>query len=209
MELASEREAKFKVLGAKNEAEYVQKVESAMDELKKHVSPSGSLFLPELLDKKRVAHGIPDEAFAIQAAYDIVYLSQLPSSGGDKFFEGGILVRPDTKRSYDDKTNPKAVIVSAGLAALDALRSHGMDLGHTVYFQKLAPFRLEYASIGGLTYHFIVVTASDITGSVDLMDNIRTGKLGIELDDHGQHVYWDTTNNAPFISRIDVEKEDI
>lgn len=194
MELASEKFATGKINAV-----------LANEELLKHISPAGQMLLPELLDEKRVKHGIPDEAFRVQAVYDILYLVQLPSEGGANFFDGGILVRPDTKRSYDDKTNPKGVIVSAGLIALDNIRSHGMDLGHTVYFQRLSPFQLEYAFIGGLPYRFTVVTSGDITGSVDLMNNLREGKLDIEKDIDGRHVYKDLSSQT-ITERFDRER---
>lgn len=207
--LASEKEALRKTVNAVGDADLSAKLSTANEELLRHVSPLGALGLPKLLDEKRVKHGIPDEAFRIQAVYDVVYLVQLPSEGGDKWFDGGLIIRPDTRKAYDDKTTPKAVIVSAGLRALDDIRSHGMDLGHTIYFQRLSPFCLEYAKIAAVPYYFTVITSGDITGSIDLMDSLKSGDLTVigpeENTRAEQHEYFSL--RWGIIPRIDREKQ--
>jgi hypothetical protein len=155
-----------------------------MEELLRHISPEGALGLPRLLDEKRIQWGIPDEAFThSQACFNKVLVWQTPLNT-DATYEGTLILKPDSVQKRDRMEAPRGVIVSAGLQALDALRSHGVDLGHTVGFCRVAPFRKHFATIGGVQLSLIILHASEIIDSEDLNKAIRERRVRFRAEEH-------------------------
>jgi hypothetical protein len=147
----------------------------------KRMSPPGTLGLPPLLDERRLRYGMCDAVFAAQAAYDRILLFQIdPSfSDGEKYGDTGIYMPDSAKRRVREEA-PRGVIVSAGLRALDSLRSNGMDLGHIVSFVRLSPWRLPVDMIAGAPVYVLILRDSDIVGSEDTAAALRAGGLVIE-----------------------------
>lgn len=154
--------------------------------IRRHMSPEGSLGLPELLDKRRLEFGIPDDAFRAQAAFERIYIWQLATEV-ETYGRNSRIVIPDEYASKRRDSTPRGVVLSAGLRALDVLRSNGMDVGHIVRFIRYTPFKMTLAIIDGLHFDVLVMNVGDITGSEDLRDKLRSGLLEVtgKVDEEG------------------------
>lgn len=145
--------------------------------MRKRMSPPGELGLGRLLDERRLEYGITDGAFSRQAVFDRVFIWQIPMQKGDKFESDSLIHMPESVQQREKSRAPQGILVSAGLRALDQLRSHGIDLGHKVLFCHAAPYHIRYDSVLGLEQHLIILLAGDIIGSEDLATNIRTREV--------------------------------
>lgn len=148
-------------------------------ELERRMAKPGALGLPELLEQRRLYYGLPDGFFKQQAAFDRVLVYQLPRFEGETYGDTSI-VMPETVKDKLQKSTPRGVIVSAGLRALDTLRSNGMDLGHVVSFVHLAPWRIETDMIAGVTFYLMVMYSGDIVASEDTARLLSIGQLSIK-----------------------------
>lgn len=168
------------------------------EEIAQRVSPPGALGLPPTLDAARCSHGIPDEAFRTQAAFERVLIWQLPSleMGGDTY-GGGPILMAETTKARDRYQAPRGVLVSAGLKALDALRSHGMDLGHVVTFLHMAPWKYRVGFVKGQEQSLLVLQVGDIMGSETLATSIRAGHVHITGGCGEPHTYDSTPRVDP------------
>lgn len=134
---------------------------------------SASLGLPPLLEHRRQHYGITDGAFRRRALYDRIMAYQIGNFEGQETFGDTSILMPDTVKSRDKWTAPRAVIVSAGLKALDNLRSHGVDLGHVITFVRNAPWQIESDVIDGKTEHIVVLRDGDLVASEDTERLVR------------------------------------
>ena len=149
-------------------------------------SPLGALGLPELLDRRRIEFGIIDGAFDIQCAFDAVYVFQ-PEA--EETVGEGKIIMAEVSRTRERQSSPRAIVIGAGLKALDELYSNGIELGHMVSITKFAPFRQKIGEVLGRPEYCLMIRPGDITGSMDTRRLIREGKLRIVLDENGNHVY--------------------
>jgi len=92
---------------------------------------------------------------------------------GDKFEADSLIHMPESVQQREKAKAPQGIIISAGLTALDHLRSHGIDVGHKVLFCHAAPYHIRYDTVLGLEQHLIVLLAGDIIGSEDLASNLK------------------------------------
>lgn len=141
--------------------------------MRTRMAPPGALKLPRLLDERRLDYGITDRAFEWQASFDRCYIWQVPMQKGDKFEADSLIHMPESVQQREKAKAPQGIIISAGLTALDQLRSHGIDLGHKVLFCHAAPYHIRYDTVLGLEQHLIVLLAGDIIGSEDLAKNLK------------------------------------
>ncbi len=158
---------------------WVKEAEKQTEKIKAKMSPPGFL-QHELLDLRRRQFGIPDSAWRVQAAFNTVFVHQIH----DIMFEKGTwgdsgLVIPESVQQSRKKAAPRGIIVSAGLQALDALKSHGMDLGHIVTLVRFAPFRVEYDYVGGEFFYLLDLHVSDIHGSEDTATALRERRIAM------------------------------
>ncbi|MDX2253283.1 MAG: hypothetical protein NW202_13440 [Nitrospira sp.] len=145
------------------------------------MAPKGSLGLPPLLDARRLKYGIPNGAFKQHMAFDWVMLWQIPSFEADDGTYGDTgLYLPDTGRAKKAEEAPRAILVSAGIAALDNLRSNGIDLGHIVGFVKHAPFRKPVELLRGHELYAIICRDGDLVDSEDLAEAVTRGEVSIQ-----------------------------
>lgn len=149
--------------------------------IRERMSPPGYL-RHRLLDERRLEYGITDGAFKYQASYDRIYMWQIPMQKGDKY-EGSLIHMAESTQQREKNKAPLGIIVSAGLLALDSLRSNGIDLGHRVLFCHTAPYHIRYDIIEGQEFHLIILTAGDIIGSEDLATNLKNGTARIKQSD--------------------------
>lgn len=168
------------------------------EEMQKHVSPKGALRLEPLLDARRLRVGIPDGAFTVPAAFDRCVIWQVDRGDGIHAKGSTTIHLTDIRRERDQESAPRGILCSAGLRALDELRSNGIDLGHVVAFTRLAPVKLPSVWYAGKEAYVSVINAGDIVGSEDVGIALRMGLMTlkrVEREVDGvwtvEHVYAD------------------
>lgn len=149
-------------------------------ERRAQMSYPGTLGLPPLLDHRRQQYGIIDDAFAYggQCAYDRLLVWLIPQWEGATYGRTKILM-PDATREAEGQTAPRAVVVSAGMLALDHLRSNGMDLGHIITFANQGHWRLRVGDVGGKLQYLVILNSGDVVSSEDTYRLIRSGVLKV------------------------------
>ncbi len=161
------------------------------------MSPPGSLNIPPLLEEKRWAWLIPDAAIEAGrgCAFDRILVRQIPmlsKTRGDKFdthFGGGLIAKSEKSREVDERAAPRGVIVGAGMTALDSLRSHGYDIGHTIMFLKNTVHRVQCDMIASQWQWLSVCHIHDIIHSEELAAALKSGRGKIARDLKGLHHY--------------------
>lgn len=177
-------------------------------ESKKHFSPPGTLGLTKLLDEKRCRYGIPDTAWTTQPAFDQVLVWQIPVDDG-KTYGGGLIQKTETALKRELQEAPRGVLVSAGLTALDQLRSHGIDIGHTIDFYQIAPLRKRLPTIAGKEPTLVMIQARYVFGSEELASNLKSRKCRvIARDTEGVQEHYYCDENGKTWKPADVETED-
>jgi len=167
-------------------------------EVRKHIS-SGTLGLGPLVDDKRWKYGIVDAAwFGQQPLFDRVLVWQLPEQEGDTY-NGGIILKTETQKKRELVEAPRGVVVGAGLGALDVLRSNGVDIGHTVGFTRLAPFRRPIGVFAGVPLALIVLHVGDLVDSEDLGSQLQRRTVRVlakEVEGVTNHYFVDHNGKA-------------
>jgi hypothetical protein len=160
--------------------------------IKSKMAPKGSLKLPPLLEARRWEFLMPDGCFQTQALFDRILVMQIPYTDKSTFGDTGIIMPETTKARLGDEAC-RGIIVSAGLKALDNLRSNGVDLGHVIRFIRNAPWRMEVDNVLAKTVYELVMRDGDLIASEDLAEACRRGECRVEWDDEAkQHVYVDS-----------------
>lgn len=164
----------------RREEERKKEVQRIIDEM----APEGTLGLPPLLEKKRLSLGIADAVFTVQAVYDRILVWQLPAAYemGETYGDTSIIM-PENRRDMAVQETPRGVIVTAGLKALDNLRSNGMDVGHTVLFIKQAPWRWIFDKKHGRDYQLLIMRDGDLIASEDLHEALKEGTCKIKVEE--------------------------
>lgn len=147
--------------------------------VKAKMSRRGSLGLPPLLEKRRLEHLIPDGAFRVQAAFERVLVYEIAPAEQASIESGAGLIIPGTAKDKLRDSSPRGIIISAGLAALDALNTNGIDLGHIVLFTHYVIGTTPVEYIDGKELKIKIMQAGDITGSEDTALALRSGQLKI------------------------------
>lgn len=172
--------------------DWAQQVIKHDERVSAKISPEGELGLPRKLDLVRLKYRIPDGAFRLQAVFDRIYVYQVPWDNKETFGDSPI-IKPDTVKHKETVQAPLGVIISAGLKAMDILRSNGLDLGHTVGLIRLAPYRIECDTIGGKTIEILVMNSGDLVGGEELAKQLRAREARIVFDEElQQHIYVDS-----------------
>ena len=113
------------------------------------------------------------------------YLWQIPINEGPTYGDSSIII-PDQGKARLSEEAPRGVIVSAGLQALDVLRSNGCDIGYIVMFVRLSPWRVPIATIAGKEQYLIPLKVGDLISVEDTAAALRTGKPIVVRE--GKHV---------------------
>ncbi len=189
------------------------------EEASKHISPLGKppCRMPKLLNERRERYMIIDQMFEYPAMYDRILVHQVSMHGESDTKGGGLIVMPETTKQREKDAACLGIIVSAGLQALDELRSNGSDLGHLVAFVQWSVYRLPVFTIAGRDFHLLVLKAGDIVADCDLFrmrneQNVRVVERELPPtpeNPHGScvHVHVDENGKAwypqePFTSEI-------
>lgn len=163
-------------------AEELQVAKAVAEELLKSLKPKGFYNIPEILDQRRLEYGIPNGAFESYPTFDKVYIYQiaLPGQGGEKWTDGGKIIKPEAVQHAERNSAPRGIVVSAGLQAMDSLYSTGIQIGHIVRFKKLSPFIMPVAEIKGKWFHVYVIRDGDIEASEDMASSLNNRKASIK-----------------------------
>ena len=178
-EMSDELERKVEAEQARErkERELIAKAESIEAEIERRISPLGTLGLPELLDGRRHKYGLTDAVFAQQAMFDRVMIMQIDRDDCDTYDPNGLIVMSDKGKTRKLESQPRGIIVSAGLLAMDQLETNGSGLGHIVTFARLVPWHIPFEMIKGMERYIIPIMTSDILADEDLWANLRAGKI--------------------------------
>jgi len=128
---------------------------------------------------------------------------------GDKFEADSLIHMPESTQQREKAKAPQGIIVSAGLTALDQLRSHGIDVGHKILFCHAAPYHIRYDTVLGLEQHLIILSAADIIGSADLATNLKNRSvryLARRTENSVEHVFIDE-NGKPWLPESNIYGE--
>lgn len=172
----------------------LEQLQKRSEEMRTKMSPEGELGLPPALDRKRIKYGIPDSAFMTQPIFDRCHVWQVEAHEKETYGDTGIVI-PDFVRMRDKERNPKGILLNGGPAALDALRSNGVELGDLVTVIEHVVFRVTQGITEGKTEQIVVVSASDICDSEDLRDRIKAGVMRLVPVEH-QGQFFTTVTDA-------------
>lgn len=163
----------------------------AKDIADNHLSPVGALGLPAKLDERRIRYGIPDEAFLAKPAFDRVFVYQIEARHQEgKTYGGTSIIMPETAQKREVQESCRGVLVSAGLKALDNLKSNGIEVGDVVEFIRFGIFHKPIcALLYGHLIHILVLRDGDIVGSEDIVERERAGALKITEEAVAPGVY--------------------
>jgi hypothetical protein len=142
-----------------------------------------------LLEQRCRQYALP--AWPYQPAYDRIVVYMLPEDMAlrETFASDGAILKPNQTRDYQKRTSPRAIIVAAGIQAMDHLRANMIDLGHRVWVARLSPWRhVVDRKIGG-EVEFMFLRSSEIVGSEDTLQMMFDGKIDIVVGEDGQHHY--------------------
>jgi len=138
-----------------------------------------------LLDEKRKMYGIPAAPYAPKGKVCLVY--RLPP---ETRTAGGLYIA-----EAHQEPKPVGILIAAGLAALDEMKDHLVELGDEVYFGRFAGYDQEIArdpENKGKAISQLMV--SDIHGSVEAIERQKDHVLAYD-EDEGQH-YWQPKKTA-------------
>lgn len=162
------------------------------DAMRACMSPRGKLGLPPLLEKRRWEYGITDGAFKIQPIFDRIFVHQISEHGEMAGGTDSKVILTAIGEQREKESAPMGILLSAGPRALDALASHGVELGHICSFLKLSPYRYEVNRSSGKSFYMLVQQVGDLTGSIDLRADLRSGKVRMDYDaENREHIITD------------------
>jgi hypothetical protein len=145
------------------------------------LSASGTFLISDALDAKRLKYGIVDNAFKRKATFDKIFVYQIAEDedSGDTY-AGTSIYKPEWVKKRSLQEAPRAILVDAGLSAMDSLLSNGIRLGDTISFVRLAPYRIIVDWINGQEIPLMVLHSGDICGDEDLEERLRSGEVRYE-----------------------------
>lgn len=147
--------------------------------------------------KQEMPEEIRRRALSSQFVYDRVAVWQVPEDWyADEKVAGSKagLVKPDSAVTRNRQNTPRGIVVNIGLAAMDAMRSNGIGIGHYVHFAKNAPFRKPLDDRDEL--YMVLCHAGDLVGSEDLAQAMDSGLVQVAWDTEAkQHVLVDAAGD--------------
>lgn len=156
--------------------------------IKERMGPPGALKLPPLLEAARLKYGIPDGAFKSQASFDRIYVWPIEMFDGEATFRGTSIIKPMLSQRKDMQEGHRGVLISAGLIALDHLKSHGIELGHIVSTNKNVPFARRCEQLEAEDMFYLVMRDADLAGSETLAQELLEGTKVVVENDGTHHI---------------------
>lgn len=155
-------------------------------------------YLPPLLVEKIKRYDIPPWPY--QPTFDRIIVYQIPTTESETF-KDSILVKPEVTKEKEKRQAPRAVLVAAGLRARDELESHGIEIGHTIWFARYSGNIHETDVGGGRHKGFCFLRAMEVTGSEEQLTALEAGALEFVKDADGR---W----SIPDRPRVEVQTPD-
>ena len=161
---------------------------SIADKLEASLKPKGYFNISETLDERRLHYGIPNGVFDVFPSFDKIYVHQIPFSEREEYSEGGVIIMTDVSAAYERNMAPRGVLCAAGLQAMDALSSSGIEVGHIVRFRKMHPHVMPVECIDGTWMSVFVMRDGDITGSEDVAADFHSKRIQLKnvAEDKGE-----------------------
>lgn len=144
------------------------------------MSPPGSLRLHPQLEAHRQKFGIPDGVFRALAGMDRILVYPIDPFDDDDHIAGSELYKPKLTKLKDLQEGYRAVLISAGLTAMDRLMSHGYELGDIVLTNKNVPFARRCQQIQDVgDIYVLVMRDGDLAGNETLQQRIDEGTVRV------------------------------
>jgi co-chaperonin GroES (HSP10) len=96
---------------------------------------------------------------------------------------GGIVLARQTKRRLGAQ---RGILVAMGMQAADVLYSYGVNIGDYVITMRLSPWSRFYVDQSGHPHSVLILYASDITASEDLLTAHEKGDVWFEMNEQGE-----------------------
>jgi hypothetical protein len=179
-----------------------QHVKDVAERLKQKMAPPGIFDIPPILEERRQRHLVPDGAFRIQPLYDWCVLYQLAREDMEDGATWGDspIVKTQNAQKVAQNESPRALLISAGLGALDTLSSHGICIGDIVFMVRNAPWAIQIDVIGTERLYARICRDADLAAGEDLMKRLTSGELkqASKVNSDGQRIhYYETKDGKP------------
>lgn len=157
-----------------------EKLERAKKAIREAMSPPGALRLHPQLEAHRQKFGIPDGVFRALAGMDRILVYPIDPFDDDDHIPGSALFKPKLTKLKDLQEGYRAVLISAGLTAMDRLMSHGYELGDIVLTNKNVPFARRCQQIPDVgDIYVLVMRDGDLAGNETLQQRIDEGTVRV------------------------------
>lgn len=143
-----------------------------------------------LLQKRIEQYKLP--RWPYQPAYDriVVYILPEDAAARESFAKGGLILKPEKVRARDKSVSPRAVLLAAGLGAMDHLRSQLIDLGHIIWVARFSPWRhVVDVDADGKDVELMFLRSADVVGSEDVEALLAEKKATVIVGADGRHQY--------------------
>ena len=145
------------------------------------------------LAERRKLYGIPELPYL--PANKVVLVFRIPD---EEKTAGGLYV-PETNR----EPKPMGVLVGAGLAALDIMKDHLIEVGDIVWFGKFAGWEHEVQRIAeGKGEQILQLKVDELLGSVDALERLEATHSIAYNDTLGEHYYEVRNGNGKHSGRV-------
>lgn len=139
-----------------------------------------------VLDEKIKKYEIPKWPY--QPAFDRCLIYQIPTVEADTF-KDSVLVKPEITKQREKQTSPRGVLVAAGQKARSILESHGIFIGHTVWFARFTLYKHEFDASNK---SFATIRAAEINGSEELLADVESGREVFTMTEDGEWLFNDS-----------------
>lgn len=138
------------------------------------------------LEEARWQYMIPDDAWKVWPTYDRVMVYQVPQLfTRKKVGAQGILHAADVTQDREHRTSCEGIVISAGLTALDHLRSAGIEVGHRVVFVQNYMYRRRVGY--GEDEYVGIMRSGDICAGFELAERLVDGVESIDQSNPTDH----------------------
>jgi co-chaperonin GroES (HSP10) len=166
-------------------AEFENKVRAHTPEaLERRPPPPPSIRIPlrtAKLEARMKEHGIEFPRFA--PAFDRVFVYPLDKQTQPDTTAGGIVLAEQVKQKLVAQVG---VLIMAGPKAIEELYGHGISIGDVVVTARLSPWERTYFSKTNRPHRILLLRASEVVGSEDLLESYESGELFMEMDSNGR-----------------------
>ncbi len=143
-----------------------------------------------LLDERIQKHKIP--RWPYQPIFDRIIVLSIPAEAESRetFVKGGLIVKHVTTEKRQKNSTARAILLAAGLGAMDHLRGHGVGVGHYVWVSRLSPWAHTVDITEDGEVQMLFLRSGNVVGSEDLLAQCESGSVAITIDKaDGRHQF--------------------